>query len=188
MGRATSGVTGMKFRDGDDLLTADVVKDDSYVFIVTDGGYAKRTHVDQYRVQNRGGLGIKVGRFVEDRGSLVGGLVAEEGDEVLVVMESGKVVRSAVTGVPAKGRDTMGVIFAKPDKGDRIVAVTLNNEKYMTNGTAAEGEPERDVVLEAETDAVAPGEDAPQTQDPTDSAETDTVPGDQDADLDGGQQ
>ncbi|WP_435818046.1 DNA gyrase subunit A [Micrococcus terreus] len=188
MGRATSGVTGMKFRDGDDLLTADVVKEDSYVFIVTDGGYAKRTHVDQYRVQNRGGLGIKVGRFVEDRGSLVGGLVVEENDEVLVVMESGKVVRSAVTGVPAKGRDTMGVIFAKPDKGDRIVAVTLNNEKYMTNGGATEGESEGDVVLEAETDAVAVADDAPMTENPTDSADQDTPSGDQDADLDGGQQ
>lgn len=188
MGRATSGVTGMKFRDGDDLLTADVVRDDSFVFIVTDGGYAKRTHVEQYRVQNRGGLGIKVGRFVEDRGSLVGGLVVEENDEVLVVMESGKVVRSAVTGVPAKGRDTMGVIFAKPDKGDRIVAVTLNNEKYMSNGSATEEEGEGDVVLEAEADATVATDEAPLTENPTDSVDEDTATGDQDTDPDGGQQ
>ncbi|WP_022872691.1 DNA gyrase subunit A [Nesterenkonia alba] len=123
MGRATSGVTGMKFRDDDELLAADVVTEDSYVFVVTEAGYAKRTHVDEYRVQGRGGLGIKVGKLVEDRGDLVGAMVVEEDDEVLVVMASGNVVRSAVSGVPAKGRDTMGVIFAKPRKNDRILKV-----------------------------------------------------------------
>ena len=74
-------------------------------------------------VQGRGGLGIKVGKFVEDRGNLVGAMVVEEDDEVLVVMNSGNVVRSAVSGVPPRGRDTMGVIFAKPRKNDRILKV-----------------------------------------------------------------
>ncbi|RJN32400.1 DNA gyrase subunit A [Nesterenkonia natronophila] len=127
MGRATSGVTGMKFRADDELLTADVVTSDSYVFIVTEGGYAKRTHVDDYRVQGRGGLGIKVGKFVEDRGNLVGAMVVEEDDEVLVVMNSGNVVRSPVSGVPPRGRDTMGVIFAKPRKNDLILKVAKSS-------------------------------------------------------------
>ena len=127
MGRATSGVTGMKFREDDELLTADVVTEDSFVFVVTEGGYAKRSHVDQYRVQGRGGLGIKVGKLAEDRGDLVGAMVVESGDEVLVVMESGNVVRSAVEGVPSKGRDTMGVIFAKPRAKDRILKVARNS-------------------------------------------------------------
>jgi DNA gyrase subunit A len=131
MGRATSGVTGMKFRDDDELLTADVVRDGSFVFIVTEGGYAKRTSVEEYRVQGRGGLGIKVGKYQEERGHLVGALIVHEEDEALVVMEGGKVVRSAVSGVPAKGRDTMGVIFAKPDKGDRIIAVAKNTERAL---------------------------------------------------------
>lgn len=96
MGRATSGVTGMKFRDGDELLSANVVTDDSFVFVVTAGGYAKRTQVDQYRVQGRGGLGIKVAKLAEDRGELVGGLIVGEEDEVMVVMQSGKVVRTSV--------------------------------------------------------------------------------------------
>ncbi|WP_159617385.1 DNA gyrase subunit A [Arthrobacter zhaoguopingii] len=131
MGRATSGVTGMKFRADDELLAAAVVSDDSFVFIVTEGGFAKRTKVDEYRVQGRGGLGIKVAKLAEERGDLVGALVVQESDEVLVVMEGGKVVRSAVTGVPAKGRDTMGVIFAKPDKKDRIIGVARNSERSM---------------------------------------------------------
>jgi DNA gyrase subunit A len=140
MGRATSGVTGMKFREDDELLAADVVKDGSYVFIVTEGGFAKRTAVEEYRLQGRGGLGIKVGKYQEERGHLVGALIVNEEDEVLVVMEGGKVVRSSVTGVPAKGRDTMGVIFAKPDKNDRIIAVARNSERGLESDEATEGE------------------------------------------------
>ncbi|MDQ0095092.1 DNA gyrase subunit A [Paeniglutamicibacter psychrophenolicus] len=131
MGRATSGVTGMKFRNEDELLAADVVSEDSYVFVVTEGGYAKRTSVDEYRVQSRGGIGIKVAKLAEDRGDLVGALIVNDEDEVLVVMEGGKVVRSDVSQVPAKGRDTMGVIFAKPDKKDRIIAVAKNTERGL---------------------------------------------------------
>ncbi|WP_247041703.1 DNA gyrase subunit A [Arthrobacter rhizosphaerae] len=129
MGRATSGVTGMKFREDDELLAANVITEGSYVFIVTDGGYAKRTAVEEYRLQGRGGLGIKVAKLAEGRGDLVGALIVQEEDEVLVVMEGGKVVRSSVAGVPAKGRDTMGVIFAKPDKNDRIIEVARNSER-----------------------------------------------------------
>jgi DNA gyrase subunit A len=143
MGRATSGVTGMKFREDDELLAANVVTDGSYVFIVTEGGYAKRTASEEYRLQGRGGLGIKVAKLAEDRGDLVGALIVQEEDEVLVVMEGGKVVRSAVAGVPAKGRDTMGVIFAKPDKNDRIIEVARNSER----GLEGEESPENDVTL-----------------------------------------
>ena len=131
MGRATSGVTGMKFREGDELLAADVVREGSYVFTVTDEGFAKRTTVEEYRVQSRGGLGIKVAKLNEERGELVGAMIVDETDEVLVVMGSGKVVRSAVSQVPSKGRDTMGVIFAKPDKKDHIIAVAKNTETEL---------------------------------------------------------
>ncbi|WP_294616682.1 DNA gyrase subunit A [uncultured Rothia sp.] len=131
MGRSTSGVTGMKFRDGDELISANVVTEGSYVFVVTEGGYAKRTSVDEYRVQGRNGFGIKVAKLVEDRGTLVGGLIVDEEDEVLVVMSSGKVVRSNVNEVPAKGRDTMGVIFAKPGEGDSIIGVARNQDRQL---------------------------------------------------------
>ena len=131
MGRSTSGVTGMKFRDGDELISANVVTEGSYVFVVTEGGYAKRTSVDEYRVQGRNGFGIKVAKLVEDRGALVGGLIVDEEDEVLVVMSSGKVVRSNVNEVPAKGRGTMGVIFAKPGEGDSIIGVARNQDRQL---------------------------------------------------------
>jgi len=140
MGRSTEGVKGMSFRDGDSLLSASVATPGSYVFVVTEGGYAKRTVVDEYRLQGRGGLGIKVAKLNEDRGDLAGGLIVAEDDEVLVVLASGKVVRSAVAEVPAKGRDTMGVVFARPDDEDRILAIARNGERKLTEQPAGDDE------------------------------------------------
>lgn len=155
MGRSTSGVKGMGFRRGDSLLEASVVHastpwaedageadvadaspDARFVFVVTEGGYAKRTAVDQYRLQNRGGLGIKVAKLSDDRGDLAGALIVDTDDEVLVVLASGKVVRSDVAEVPAKGRDTMGVVFAKFADDDRIIAIARNSERNLVEETA----------------------------------------------------
>ncbi|CRH87337.1 DNA gyrase subunit A [Chlamydia trachomatis] len=129
MGRATSGVTGMKFRRGDSLLTMDVIRPESEVFVVTEGGFAKRTSVDQYRVQGRGGLGIKVANLVEARGDLVGALITQPDDEILVIMSGGKVVRSRVDEVNLTGRNTQGVTFARPDGDDKVIAIALNLDK-----------------------------------------------------------
>lgn len=154
MGRSTSGVTGMKFREDDELISANVVTEGSFVFVVTEGGYAKRTSVDEYRVQGRNGFGIKVAKLVEDRGALVGGLIVDEEDEVLVVMASGKVVRSNVNEVPAKGRDTMGVIFAKPGKGDSIIGVARNQDRQLDDS-----DDETTENTEASESSEAPGSD-----------------------------
>jgi len=145
MGRATSGVTGMKFRAGDKLLSMSVIASDvpdrdgeglaaadpgpeRYVFTVTDGGFAKRTQVGAYRLQGRGGIGIKAMRLADVRGSLVGAIVVTDADEVMAVRASGQVTRSAATDVPAKGRDTMGVKFATVSDGDSVVAIARNAE------------------------------------------------------------
>ncbi len=138
MGRATSGVTGMKFRGDDELLAMAVARDDLFVFVVTELGYAKRTKIGEYRKQGRGGLGIKVAKLTEERGDLVGALTVSEEDEVLVVMQAGRVVRSRVDEVPAKGRDTMGVTFARPETGDRILAVARNAERVIDEEVEAE--------------------------------------------------
>ncbi|RRD35785.1 DNA gyrase subunit A [Leucobacter sp. OH2974_COT-288] len=146
MGRATSGVRGMKFRAGDELLAAAKVSEDGYVFVVTEGGYAKRTAVSEYRVQQRGGFGIKVAKLDDSRGDLVGGCIVDDTDEVLVVLASGKVVRSNVNEVPAKGRNTMGVVFARFPDSDRIIGIARNTERGLeddsvdTTETAASGE------------------------------------------------
>lgn len=147
MGRATEGVKGMSFRGEDDLLSASVAGEDGYVFVVTDGGYAKRTSISEYRVQGRGGIGIKVAKLNDDRGVLAGGLIVDEDDEVLVVLSSGKVVRSAVAEVPAKGRDTMGVVFARTSEKDRILAIARNTERGLA---------EEEAEAESDDEAAAP--------------------------------
>ena len=132
MGRVTSGVTGMRFRADDELLKMAVIRSGEeagqYVFTVTDGGYAKRTPVAEYRVQGRGGLGIRAMRITSARGSLVGAIVVTDSDQVLCVKASGQVTRSPVADVAAKGRDTMGVIFAGVREGDAVVAIARNTE------------------------------------------------------------
>jgi DNA gyrase subunit A len=147
MGRDTSGNIGMHLRGDDNLLSASVINDvdGKFVFVVTEGGFAKRTSVDQYRPQNRGGIGIKVAKLEDKRGDLVGALIVAEDDEVLVVAESGKVARSAVAEVPARGRDTMGVVFARPDEGDSIIGLAKNSERNL------ETQGDEEVLVEEES-------------------------------------
>lgn len=156
MGRATSGVTGMKFRDNDELLSADVVRENSDMFVVTEGGFAKRTDISEYRVQGRNGYGIKVANLVEERGDLVGALITEAEDEVLVIMKKGKIVRSAVSEVNRTGRNTQGVTFAKPDKNDSIIAVARNVERNLGDSELEDGE--SDEVSEETSEAQIVGE------------------------------
>ncbi|GAA4950666.1 DNA gyrase subunit A [Yinghuangia aomiensis] len=149
MGRATSGVKGMSFREGDELLSMSVVREGTSVFTATDGGYAKRTSVDEYRVQGRGGLGIKAAKIVEDRGSLVGALVVDVTDEILAITLGGGVIRTRVSEVRDTGRDTMGVQLINLGKGDAVVGIARNAEPEP------EGDPEGDVVGDPETEGAA---------------------------------
>ena len=181
-GRATSGVTGMRFRAGDSLLAMDVVDPqwgDADLFVVTEGGYAKRTAVADYPTKGRGGLGVKVANLVEERGSLVGALVTAPGDEVLCIMASGKVVRSAVAEVSRTGRATQGVTFAKPDDGDRIIAVARSAERELdddrTAGSGPAGGPgrksEEGIVSAPSPGPARGGDDAVSSGHGTDSEE-----------------
>jgi len=178
MGRATSGVMGMKFRDDDELLSMSVIgaglpEDDRFVFTVTDGGFAKRTAVSEYRLQGRGGLGIKAMKLNEDRGSLVGGLIVSESDEVIAIKASGQITKSPVADVAAKGRDTMGVKFVGVADGDAVAVIALNPEADDEAETAAVGAVESD----APDDAAASTADAPidQGADEQGTVEPDTL-------------
>jgi DNA gyrase subunit A len=189
MGRATSGVTGMRFRAGDHLLSMSVIRAEErvevpegedpdavanpamgeaaiqaaeeadrpqqYLFTVTDGGFAKKTVVEQYRLTNRGGLGVKAAKLNDERGGLVAGLVVTDTDEVLAIRASGQVTRSPVADVRPAGRDTMGQIFARAN-GDPIVAIARNAEKDVAEVV---GEAPIDEAADAaetlETDAAA---------------------------------
>jgi DNA gyrase subunit A len=131
MGRATSGVIGMKFRTGDELLAMTSVSDvaNAYVFTATDGGFAKRTPVAEYRPQGRGGLGIKAAKVDEaSRGVLVGALIVTEVDEVLAITSAGTVMRTRVDEVRQTGRDTMGVRLVNLDPETVVVSIARNAE------------------------------------------------------------
>ena len=137
MGRATSGVIGMRFRDGDSLLAMDVVRPGAAVVTVTDGGYAKRTAVEEWTPKGRGIYGVRAMRLVEERGNLVGALVCDEDDEIFAIASNGVVIRTRVCEVRATGRDTMGVALMDLNDSDTVVAVA-RAEEFDTTAEAAE--------------------------------------------------
>ncbi|HUW79119.1 MAG TPA: DNA gyrase subunit A [Candidatus Nanopelagicaceae bacterium] len=131
MGRSTSGVIGMKFRKDDELLSMNVVPvtEDFNLLTATDGGYAKRTPVGDYRLQGRGGLGVKAAKIDEvSRGVLVGAVVVKDDDEILAITSSGSVIRTRAGEVRQTGRDTMGVRLVNLKDGDLVVSVARNAE------------------------------------------------------------
>ncbi len=128
MGRATSGVIGMRFANGDELLGMHVVTEGADVLVATAGGYAKRTHADQYPVKGRGGMGVVTARIVEDRGVLVGALMVHPEDEVFAITSAGGVIRTSAAEVKLSGRQTMGVRLMNLASGDSVVAIARNAE------------------------------------------------------------
>ncbi|MHB8794717.1 MAG: DNA gyrase subunit A [Candidatus Nanopelagicales bacterium] len=128
MGRDTSGVIGMRFRGGDCLLSMDVVRPDTYVVTITDGGFGKRTPVAEWSAKGRGILGVRAMKLVEQRGSLVGALVCDEADQLFAVASNGVIIRTRVDQIRSSGRDTMGVTLMNLAEGDLIVAVARSAE------------------------------------------------------------
>jgi DNA gyrase subunit A len=168
MGRATSGVTGMKFRNGDSVLSMSVIRAQQveaeahdaakpqYVFTMTDGGFAKRSRITDYRQQSRGGIGVKTMSLEnEDRGGLVGAFIVVDGDEILSITQGGQVVRSPINeDFRATGRATMGVKFVTPKDGDAVAVVTRSVEapeevlEEATVSVTPTGESEAEVSTE----------------------------------------
>ena len=184
MGRATSGVTGMKFRGDDELLSmsiihSDMPEDDRFIFTATDGGYAKRTAVSEYRQQGRGGLGIKAMALNEERGSLVGGLVVSEADEIIAIKTSGQITRSAVSEVPAKGRSTMGVKFVSVHGDDAVSIIAVNPEHAVEEDVEEKAvETAEGGATQTESGDVLPQGDTVDDDRTVDTAESDMKPED----------
>ena len=145
MGRSTAGVIGMKFRADDELLTmASIASDssDQFVFTATDGGYAKRTPLNEYRQQGRGGIGVKAAKIDEDsRGSLVGAMIVTPGDEILAITSSGVVMRTPIEEVRETSRDTLGVRLVNLDEGSAVVSIAqVKDVPDSASGADVEGE------------------------------------------------
>jgi DNA gyrase subunit A len=130
MGRATSGVIGMRFTDGDELLAMEVVRDGLEVLIATDGGFAKRTPIEEYPVQGRGGKGVVTAKIVSKRGGLVGALAVTPDDELFAITSNGGVIRTPVKPVRrTRDRNTMGVKLMDLPAGVTLVAIARNADE-----------------------------------------------------------
>jgi DNA gyrase subunit A len=163
MGRATSGVIGMRFNEGDELLGMYVVRDGEEVLVATENGYAKRTPADQYPLRNRGGLGVMTAQITEGRGGLVGALLVRPDDEVFAITSAGGVIRTRAGEVRQSGRVTMGVRLMNLAPGDSVVALARNAES-------------------AESDAVEPDSEAGLDADSADDGETPANTGNENVD------
>ncbi|MFM1918025.1 MAG: hypothetical protein RJB01_1540, partial [Actinomycetota bacterium] len=140
MGRATGGVIGMRFREGDSLLAMDVVRPDTFVVTITDGGFAKRTPIEEWAPKGRGGLGVRAMKLVEERGSLVGALVCDTEDQIFAIASNGVVIRTRVDQIRPSGRDTMGVTMMKLAEGDTVVAVARAGDSEDGDSEAYEAD------------------------------------------------
>jgi DNA gyrase subunit A len=129
MGRATSGVQGMRFNADDYLLSLNVVQEGTYLLVATSGGYAKRTGIDEYPVQGRGGKGVLTVMYDRRRGRLVGALIVDDDSELYAITSGGGVIRTAARQVRKAGRQTKGVRLMNLGEGDTLLAIARNAEE-----------------------------------------------------------
>ncbi|MFF5985862.1 DNA gyrase subunit A [Prauserella flavalba] len=154
MGRATSGVLGMRFNEGDELLGISVVREDTFLLVATDGGYAKRTPIEDYPVQGRGGKGVLTIQHDRKRGRLVGAIIVDADDELYAITSSGGVIRTPAGQVRKAGRQTKGVRLINLDEGNTLLAVARNADKPsdVPNGENGEAAPAGDEAGNTEPD------------------------------------
>jgi DNA gyrase subunit A len=132
MGRTAGGVIGIRFKTEDDyLLNMEVATPDSFVVTVTEGGWAKRTSIEEWNAKGRGTQGVRAMRLVEKRGGLAGALICAADDEIFAIASNGVVIRTRVDEIRAAGRDTMGVSFMKVGDDDQVVAVARSSAASM---------------------------------------------------------
>jgi DNA gyrase subunit A len=152
----------MRFTDGDQLLGMYVIREGADVLVATDGGYAKRTPVDQYPLQGRGGRGVLTARIVEARGELAGALMVHPEDEVFAITSAGGVIRTSAAEVKQSGRQTMGVRLVNLGDGQSLVAIARNAESLanvadLDEADLGEGDPAE------ETEPAVPDRDGTDT-------------------------
>jgi DNA gyrase subunit A len=157
MGRATSGVIGMRFNEGDELLGMYVVREGEDVLVATGNGYAKRTPADAYPVQGRGGRGVVTAKIVEARGELVGALMVTATDEIFAITSGGGVIRTRAGEVKQSGRQTMGVRLMNLATGDSVVGLALNAES-VGDAEAADEDDDQGIPADAPDSADLTGE------------------------------
>ena len=152
MGRDTRGVIGMRFREGDSLLSMDIVRPGQHIVTITDGGFGKRTLEDEWMARNRGILGVRAMKIDEKRGSLVAAMICDPDDQIFAIASNGVVIRTAVSELRPSGRDTMGVTMMRLGDEDSVVAVARSGEKASEDDISDDVQ---DVTEPGESDAAA---------------------------------
>ncbi len=133
MGRPAGGVIGMRLAEDDEVVAFDVVDPNAELLIVTDNGYGKRTLLDKYPRQRRGGRGVKTARLTGRRGSIQGAGVVRVGHEVFLIASDGQVIRMTVRDISRQGRDTTGVRVMRLEPGVFIAAIApVNEDEYVS--------------------------------------------------------
>jgi DNA gyrase subunit A len=128
MGRAASGVRGIRLKENDMVVKMDIIKSkDSYVYILTEKGLGKKTDIDEYRLQNRGGSGIKAMLLTKKTGSIVGVSIVEKGQlgDFLVVSKQGQMIRIHMEDIPLRGRVTQGVFVMRLNENDAVASMSF---------------------------------------------------------------
>ena len=138
MGRATSGVYGMRFNGEDRLLSLGVVRADTFVLVATGGGYAKRTPIEDYPVQGRGGKGVLTIQYDRRRGTLVGAQIVDVADELYAITSTGGVIRTSAREVRKAGRQTKGVRLMALGDSTTLLAIARNAEEIAEAEDAIE--------------------------------------------------
>ena len=139
MGRTAYGVRGISLREQDQVVAMEVVRPGSTLLTVTENGYGKRTELDEYRVQSRGGVGIINIQTSERNGRVVGMASVHDEDEFMLITQQGKILRTVARDIRTIGRATQGVRLIEMDADDRVVALARLAEKDDENGSEETG-------------------------------------------------
>lgn len=145
MGRATAGVKGMRFRGDDQLLSMSVVHDGGYLLVATSGGYGKRTAIEEYTPQGRGGLGVMTFKYTPKRGKLIGAIAVDEEDEIFAITSVGGVIRTEVNQIRPSSRATMGVRLVNLSNDVELLAIDRNVEDHGEEDAQAVAKGEKSV-------------------------------------------
>ena len=137
MGRTAYGVRGITLRDDDVVVAMEVVKPGGTLLTVTERGYGKRTEIDEYRVQSRGGVGVINITTSERNGLVVGVSYVQTGDELLVITQQGMILRLLTDDVRSIGRATQGVTIIDLEENDKVVSIARLVEKEEEDAAVA---------------------------------------------------
>ena len=128
-GRGTFGVVGMKLDPGDKIVSMEILTLGFDILTVSEGGFGKRTAMDEYRLQSRGGKGIITMKTTDKTGRVVGVQQVTEDDQLMLVTNGGKIIRLRIKDIRVIGRNTQGVCLIDVDEGERVVSLARLAEK-----------------------------------------------------------